>query len=137
MIGWQAAGAAPIVLGRVVEKPETIASAIRIGNPASWQGARDALRESGGAIDAVSDEEILGAYGLLAQLEGVFCEPASAASAAGLVKWVKSHGFKPSDRIVLILTGHGLKDPDTAVKQSARPMTVAAGMGPVMEALKL
>jgi len=137
MIGWQAEGAAPIVLGRVVEKPETIASAIRIGNPASWQGATDALRQSEGAIDTVSDEEILGAYGLLAQLEGVFCEPASAASAAGLVKWVKAHGFAPSDRVVLILTGHGLKDPDTAVKHSARPVTVEAGMGPVMEALKL
>ncbi|OGB95105.1 MAG: threonine synthase [candidate division NC10 bacterium RBG_16_65_8] len=137
MIGWQAEGAAPIVLGRVVEKPETIASAIRIGNPASWQGATDALRESEGAIDVVSDEEILGAYGLLAQLEGVFCEPASAASAAGLVKWVKTHGFTPSDRVVLILTGHGLKDPDTAVTRSARPVTVEAGMGPVMEALKL
>jgi len=85
----------------------------------------------------VSDEEILGAYGLLAQLEGVFCEPASAASAAGLVKWVQTHGFMPSDRVVLILTGHGLKDPDTAVKRSARPVTVEAGMGPVMEALKL
>ena len=137
MIGWQAEGAAPIVLGHVVEKPETIASAIRIGNPASWQGATDALRQSDGAIDTVSDEEILGAYGLLAQLEGVFCEPASAASAAGLVKWVKAHGFAPSDRVVLILTGHGLKDPDTAVKHSARPVTVEAGMGPVMEALKL
>jgi len=137
MIGWQAEGAAPIVLGHVVEKPETIASAIRIGNPASWQGASDALRESGGAIDVVSDEEILGAYGLLAQLEGVFCEPASAASAAGLVKWVQTRGFTPSDRVVLILTGHGLKDPDTAVKRSTQPVTVEAGMGSVMDALKL
>ena len=137
MIGWQAEGAAPIVLGHVVEKPETIASAIRIGNPASWQGASDALRESGGAIDVVSDEEILGAYGLLAQLEGVFCEPASAASAAGLVKWAKTRGFTPSDRVVLILTGHGLKDPDTAVKRSTQPVTVEAGMGSVMDALKL
>ncbi len=137
MIGWQAAGAAPIVLGHVVEKPETIASAIRIGNPASWQGASDALRESEGAIDMITDDEILAAYGLLAQLEGVFCEPASAASAAGLVKWVKTHGFTPSDRVVLILTGHGLKDPDTAVKRSTQPVTVEAGMGPVMEALRL
>ena len=129
MIGWQAEGAAPIVLGRVVEKPETIASAIRIGNPASWQGATDALRES--------DDEILAGYALLAQLDGVFCEPASAASVAGLVKWVKTHGFAPSDRVVLILTGHGLKDPDTAVKNSARPVTVEAKMGPVMDALQI
>lgn len=137
MIGWQAEGAAPIVLGRVVDKPETIASAIRIGNPASWRGATEALQQSDGAIDVVSDEEILDGYALLAQLEGVFCEPASAASVAGLVKWVKTRGFSPSDRVVLILTGHGLKDPDTAVKLSAKPATVEAGMSPVMEALRL
>jgi threonine synthase len=137
MIGWQAEGAAPIVLGHIVEKPETIASAIRIGNPASWQGATDALRESGGAIDVVSDEEILNGYALLAQTEGVFCEPASAASVAGLVKWVKTRGFAPSDRVVLILTGHGLKDPDTAVSRSTKPLTVDAGMGPVMDALQI
>ena len=137
MIGWQAEGAAPIVLGHVVENPETIASAIRIGNPASWQGATDALQQSGGAIGMVSDEQILEAYGLLAQLEGVFCEPASAASVAGLVKWVKSSGFTPGDRVVCILTGHGLKDPDTAVKRSAKPLSVEAAMGPVMDALRL
>ena len=137
MIGWQAEGAAPIVLGHVVEKPETIASAIRIGNPASWRGATDALQQSGGAIGMVSDEQILEAYGLLAQLEGVFCEPASAASVAGLVKWVKTNGFTPGDRVVCILTGHGLKDPDTAVKRSAKPLSVEAAMGPVMEALRL
>jgi len=137
MIGWQAEGAAPIVLGHVVEKPETIASAIRIGNPASWQGATDALQQSEGAIDVVSDEEILTGYALLAQTEGVFCEPASAASVAGLVKWVKTRGFTPRDRVVLILTGHGLKDPDTAVKRSTAPLTVDAGMGPVMDALQM
>ncbi len=137
MFGFQAAGAAPIVLGHPVEKPETIASAIRIGNPASWQGATDALQQSGGAIGMVSDEQILEAYGLLAQLEGVFCEPASAASVAGLVKWVKSSGFTPGDRVVCILTGHGLKDPDTAVKRSAKPLSVEAAMGPVMDALRL
>ena len=137
MIGWQAEGAAPIVLGRVVEKPETIASAIRIGNPASWQGATDALQQSEGAIGMVSDEEILEAYGILAQLEGVFCEPASAASVAGLVKWVKTNGFAPSDRVVCILTGHGLKDPDTAVKRSTTPLSVEAAMHPVLDALQL
>jgi threonine synthase len=137
MIGWQAEGAAPIVRGHVVERPETIASAIRIGNPASWDGALEASRESRGEIDMVSDEEILEAYRLLAQLEGVFCEAASAASVAGLARWAKTHGFAASDRIVCVLTGHGLKDPDTAVKCSPRPLTVEAGMGPVIEALQI
>jgi threonine synthase len=137
MIGWQAEGAAPIVRGHVVERPETIASAIRIGNPASWNGAVDASRESQGTIDMVSDEEILDAYGWLAQLEGVFCEAASAASVAGLARWAKTHGFAASDRIVCVLTGHGLKDPDTAVKRSPKPDSVEAEMGPVMEALKI
>jgi threonine synthase len=137
MIGWQAEGAAPIVRGHVVERPETIASAIRIGNPASWDGALEASRESRGAIDMVSDEEILEAYRLLAQLEGIFCEAASAASVAGLARWATAHGFAASDRIVCVLTGHGLKDPDTAVKCSPRPLTVEAGMGPVIEALQI
>jgi threonine synthase len=137
MIGWQAEGAAPIVRGQVVERPETIASAIRIGNPASWQGALEAVQQSQGAIDMVSDEEILDAYALLAQVEGVFCEAASAASVAGLAKWTKSRGFGVNDRIVCILTGHGLKDPDTAVKRSPKPVSVEAEVGPVIEALQI
>jgi len=137
MMGWQAEGAAPIVLGRIVERPETVATAIRIGNPASWQGALEALRQSQGAIDTVTDEEILGAYALLARLEGVFCEPASAASVAGLTKWAKTHAFKSDDRVVCILTGHGLKDPDNAVKRSSTPTSVEATMDAVMAALRL
>lgn len=135
MIGWQAEGAAPIVRGQVVERPETIASAIRIGNPASWKGALEAVQQSQGKIDMVSDGEILDAYSLLARLEGVFCEAASAASVAGLARWAKTHQFSPSDRIVCVLTGHGLKDPDTAVKRSPKPASVEAEMGPVLEAM--
>jgi threonine synthase len=135
MIGWQAEGAAPIVRGQVVERPETVASAIRIGNPASWQGALEAAQQSQGAIDMVSDEEILDAYALLAQVEGVFCEPASAAAVAGLAKWTKAKGFSPSDRVVCVLTGHGLKDPDTAVKRSPKPASVEAEMGEVLRTM--
>ncbi|MFB3820221.1 MAG: threonine synthase, partial [Candidatus Methylomirabilales bacterium] len=128
MIGWQAEGAAPIVRGHVVERPETIASAIRIGNPASWQGAVEAARDSQGHIDMVSDEEILDAYGLLAQVEGVFCEPASAASVAGLAKWARTRAFGSDEPVVCILTGNGLKDPDTAVRRSEKPASVEADM---------
>ena len=114
MFGFQAEGAAPIVQGHIVENPETIASAIRIGNPASWQPAVEARDESGGMIDAVTDEEILAAYKLLARLEGIFCEPASAASVAGLIKCV-NNGLIPRDKVVVcVLTGTGLKDPDLA-----------------------
>ena len=137
MIGWQAEGAAPIVRGHVVERPETIASAIRIGNPASWKGAAEAVQQSQGSIDMVSDEEILEAYSLLAQAEGVFCEPASAASVAGLVKWAKAHDFAAEDRVVCILTGHGLKDPDTAVKRSPKPLSVEADMPTVLRGMEL
>jgi threonine synthase len=137
MIGWQAEGAAPIVRGHVVERPETVASAIRIGNPASWQGAVEAARDSQGHIDMVSDEEILDAYGLLAQVEGVFCEPASAASVAGLAKWAKTRTFGSDDSVVCILTGNGLKDPDTAVRRSEKPASVEADMRAVLEALQI
>ncbi len=135
MIGWQAEGAAPIVRGHVVERPETIASAIRIGNPASWKGALEAVQGSEGTIDMVSDEEILEAYAVLAQVEGIFCEAASAASVAGLARWAKAQRFSVSDRAVCVLTGHGLKDPDTAVKRSPKPASVEAEMGPVLKAM--
>jgi threonine synthase len=114
MLGFQAEGAAPLVLGRRVERPETVASAIRIGNPARWEEAMTAITQSGGGIEAVSDDEILGAYRMLAAREGIFCEPASAASVAGLLK----HGARGARRIVCVLTGHGLKDPQTALEQS-------------------
>jgi threonine synthase len=114
MLGFQAEGAAPLVLGHRVEKPETIASAIRIGNPARWEEAMAAVTQSGGGIEAVSDDEILGAYRMLAAREGIFCEPASAASVAGLLK----HGAGGARRVVCVLTGHGLKDPQTALEQS-------------------
>lgn len=122
MLGFQAAGAAPIVLGHPVEKPETVATAIRIGNPASWKGAVTARDESGGRIDAVTDDEILHAYRLIASQEGIFCEPASAASLAGVIKLYKEGYLKPGDRVVCTLTGHGLKDPDIAVKISEAPL---------------
>jgi threonine synthase len=111
LYGFQAAGAAPLVEGKPVENPETIASAIRIGNPARWEEAMDAVTSSHGAIRAVSDDEILAAYRLLAAREGVFCEPASAAGVAGLLKY----GADDAKRIVCVLTGHGLKDPQTAL----------------------
>jgi threonine synthase len=114
MLGYQAAGAAPLVHGAPVAKPETIASAIRIGNPARWEEAMAAVTESRGAIEAVTDDEILAAYRMLAAHEGVFCEPASAASVAGLLK----HGAAGASRVVCVLTGHGLKDPQTALEQS-------------------
>jgi threonine synthase len=135
MMGWQAEGAAPIVRGHVVEKPSTIATAIRIGNPASWKGATAAARESGGRIDMVSDDEILEAYKLIASLEGVFCEPASAASVAGLIKANRAGIFQPADRIVCTLTGHGLKDPDVALNVITRPATVDAELPAVLRAL--
>jgi threonine synthase len=114
MYGFQAEGAAPLVTGERVEKPETVASAIRIGNPARWEEAMTAMRDSRGAVDAVSDEQILDAYRLLAAREGVFCEPASAASVAGLLR----HGAGDAQRVVCVLTGHGLKDPQTALEQA-------------------
>ncbi len=115
MLGFQAAGAAPIVQGHPIEKPETIATAIRIGNPASWQGAIQARDESGGLIDAVSDEEIGWAYRFIAEREGVFAEPASAAAVAGVRKLAQKGYFQTGARIVITLTGSGLKDPDYAL----------------------
>jgi threonine synthase len=114
MFGFQAAGAAPLVRGAPVEHPETVASAIRIGNPARWEEAMDAMTSSGGAVGAVTDEQILDAYRFLAATEGVFCEPASAAGVAGLL----AHGAGGARRVVCVLTGHGLKDPQTALDQA-------------------
>ncbi len=113
MFGFQAAGAAPLVDGAPVANPQTVATAIRIGNPARWEEAMNAMTSSGGAVRAVTDEQILEAYRFLASREGVFCEPASAASVAGLM----THGAGDAQRIVCVLTGHGLKDPDTALDQ--------------------
>jgi threonine synthase len=126
MIGYQAAGAAPIVLGRVVENPQTVATAIRIGNPASWQSAIAAMKESSGSIEAVTDEEILQAYAAVAATEGVFCEPASAASVAGVTKLSRQGSLREGETVVCTLTGHGLKDPDTAISVSVKPKTVQA-----------
>jgi threonine synthase len=133
MYGFQAAGAAPIVLGHRVENPETIATAIRIGNPASWYGATAAASESGGRIEAVSDEEILAAYRFLAAEEAVFCEPASAASVAGLLKV----GVPEGSTVVCTLTGHGLKDPDRAIAEIDVPSPVDPDEDAVRAALGL
>ena len=142
MMGWQAEGAAPIVDGAPVENPQTIASAIRIGNPASWRFAETARDESGGAIQAVSDEEILEAYRLLAQEEGIFCEPASAACVAGLLKAARSEGAASGtgtrdQTVVCIITGHGLKDPDTALGIEGETTEVEADQRAVERAMGL
>jgi threonine synthase len=137
MMGWQAEGAAPIVHGKVVERPETVASAIQIGNPASWQGAVEAARESGGRIDMVSDGEIIDAYRLLAHSEGIFCELASAASVAGLIKFARSNRLPKGTVVVCVLTGHGLKDPDAAIRLSQGPLTVKADAEAVLKLLSI
>lgn len=137
MMGFQAAGAAPIVLGRVVEDPQTVATAIRIGNPASWQAALRAVEESSGKIDMVTDEEILHAYSLVAAEEGVFCEPASAASVAGVIKLRAQGLLTEGEPVVCTLTGHGLKDADTAISVAKPPVTVQASRDEVARLLKL
>jgi len=137
MWGFQAAGAAPIVLGHVVEKPETIATAIRIGNPASWKMALATREESKGLIDSVTDDEILEAYRLLSGREGVFAEPAAAASVAGLIKCAKNGKLKKGQTIVCTLTGHGLKDPDTATKMKGLPAPVKPDKEVVLKAIGL
>jgi threonine synthase len=143
MIGFQAAGAAPIFHRQIVRNPETVASAIRIGNPASWEAASQAVAESGGAVDIVSDEEILAAQNWLAINEGIFVEPASAAPVAGLMKCCDA-ARKPTSsfakipegsRIVCTLTGHGLKDPEIASKHSATLKTMAANEEAVLRAI--
>jgi threonine synthase len=144
MIGFEAAGAAPIFHNRIIEKPETIASAIRIGNPASWKQARAAISESKGAIDVVSDEEIVAAQSWLARHEGIFVEPASAAAIAGLFKCCDSHGAAHSfqkipkaSRIVCTVTGHGLKDPDAILQRMEELKPVAATVNDVRCAIGL
>ncbi len=137
MFGFQAAGAAPIVLGRVVDQPSTIATAIRIGNPASWTKAERARDESAGRIDAVTDREILAAYRLLARQEAVFVEPASAAGVAGLLKSHSGGLIEPGQRIVCTLTGTGLKDPDWAISGSAAPVTIGVNAQAAATALGL
>jgi len=144
MIGFQADGAAPIFHDRRIDKPETIASAIRIGNPASWKQARVAIAESRGAIDVVSDEEILAAQNWLAQHEGIFVEPASAAPIAGLFKCCDSagaaHSFREipeASRIVCTVTGHGLKDPDVIIRRMKELEPVAATIMDVRRAIEL
>lgn len=133
MLGFQAQGAAPIVRGHPVKNPKTIATAIRIGNPASWKTAEKARDESGGLIDMVSDREIVSAYKLLAAKEGIFAEPASAASVAGLLKLSKQGYFKKNTKIVCILTGHGLKDPDRVIKTIKEPKVVKANLKAVLK----
>jgi threonine synthase len=133
--GFQAAGAAPIVNGAPVAEPQTIATAIRIGNPASWQSAVAARDESGGLIQAVTDQEILDAYHYLAAREGIFCEPASAAGVAGLLKLHAAGQLPAGSRVVCVLTGHGLKDPDTAIQGMEKPMSVGADLGEIQRAL--
>jgi threonine synthase len=141
MLGFQAEGAAPIVRGRPIKNPETIATAIRIGNPASWKQAEAARDESGGLIDMVSDREILWSYKLLAAKEGIFVEPASSASVAGLLKLAKKGYFRHKTlrhtrhktQIVCILTGHGLKDPDRAIETIKKPKVVKANLKAVLK----
>ena len=129
MWGFQAAGAAPLVHGEAVSEPETMATAIRIGNPASWKTAIAARDESGGRIEAVTDEEILSAYRLVAASEGVFCEPASAAGVAGILKYAAE---LPDGPVVCTLTGHGLKDPDTAVDEFPDVTPIAPSLDEVL-----
>jgi threonine synthase len=138
MFGFQAAGAAPIVDGHPIENPMTVASAIRIGNPASWQGAVDAAQESSGQIDKVTDDEILAAYKLLARSEGILAEPASAAALAGLSKCVQAGTIPEGSLVVATMTGHGLKDPDTAIKSAGfEPVTVPPDKNAVRKVIGL
>jgi threonine synthase len=131
MYGFQAEGAAPLVRGEPVAEPETVASAIRIGNPARWEEAMAAMTGSGGRVSAVSDEQILGAYRMLAAEEGVFCEPASAASVAGLL----AHGTDGAERVVCVLTGHGLKDPQTALDHAGGVVPCEPGLAALERAV--
>jgi threonine synthase len=138
MFGFQAAGAAPIVDGHPIADPQTVATAIRIGNPASWQGARDAINQSNGHIGKVTDEEILAAYKLIARTEGIFVEPACAAPLAGLIRCVNEGLIAQGSLVTATMTGHGLKDPDCAIKTAGfEPVIVPADMGAVMRVIGL
>lgn len=137
MVGFQAEGSAPIVKGHIVKKPETIATAIKIGNPASWKQAVAARDESGGEIGMVSDEDILNAYKILADREGIFAEPASAASVAGLIKYSQKGYFKKGSRVVCVLTGHGLKDPDRAIASVEKPKVLPNDLAAVLEEINI
>jgi len=136
MFGFQAAGAAPIVHGAAVAEPRTVATAIRIGNPASWKGATEARDASGGAIEAVSDDQILEAYAAVARCDGIFCEPASAAAVAGLRQRARNGALDGLRIVVCVLTGNGLKDPDTARSVGAPVVEVDARVGAVREVLE-
>jgi len=132
MFGYEAEGSAAIVRGQKIDNPETIATAIRIGNPTSWEGAVSARDESGGVIDSVTDDEIVAAYQFLASHEGVFCEPSSAASVAGLWKACKAGWVKPGSRVACVLTGNGLKDPDNAIRYGeANKVTLPPDIGQI------
>jgi threonine synthase len=136
MMGWQAEGSAPIVKGHVVASPETVATAIRIGNPASWEQAVRASEESSGAIDCVSDDEILDAHRLLARTEGIFVEPASAAGIAGIVKSHSRGAILPESTVVVTVTGHGLKDPGIAIENAkASSVVVEPNIQSVLDAI--
>ena len=137
LYGYQAAGAAPLVEGRPIENPETVASAIRIGNPARWEEAMNAFTTSRGRVGAVTDDQILDAYRLLASTEGVFCEPASAASVAGLLAngLPVAEGTDPPETVVCVLTGHGLKDPDTALSKAPAVINCEVDLGKVEKAV--
>ncbi len=135
LYGFQAAGAAPLVDGAPVARPETIATAIRIGKPARGDQAMRAMADSGGGVAAVTDQQILDAYALLARQEGVFCEPASAASVAGLIMRAEAGDFVRGEKVVCVLTGHGLKDPDTAIANSEPVLHLPADVSAVEEAV--
>jgi threonine synthase len=137
MLGFQADGAAPIVRGVPIERPETVATAIRIGNPASWRGAVAARDESGGLIEAVTDDEILDAQRAIATLEGIFCEPASAAGVAGVRRLAQEQRLDRSDTVVCVLTGHGLKDPDIMAGEEGWMTPMPAELGAIRSAMGL
>jgi threonine synthase len=137
MLGFQAEGAAPIVLGAPVEEPETVATAIRIGNPASWTGATEARDASGGIIESVSDAEILAAQRDIVQLEGVFCEPASAAGVAGVRKLAADGRITADEAVVCVLTGHGLKDPDAVQAEEGSLTPIPPDLGSIRAAMEL